>query len=260
MEKLYYSSTLMWGASPQQILFRAARAGVAGLEIWAQQADTFGWQPEMLGELARRAGLKLLVHAKSWDLNFAALNEGVRRASVEELKRSLEFASRCGAGEMTLHPPHFTLPGLKARAMESGARGLEELLDTAESLGIEISLEVMEKLPKELVTTPEGYRAFAGDLLPRLSCTLDLAHCQNEGEFWEYLSRLPRISKLHISNKQGKKLHTPLAQGDFNFLWLMPRLQKLDLPLVIEGFDGDGRFEILKSDLELCQIQEEKDA
>ena len=76
MEKLYYSSTLMWGASPQQILFRAARAGVAGLEIWAQQADTFGWQPEMLGELARRAGLKLLVHAKSWDLNFAALNEG----------------------------------------------------------------------------------------------------------------------------------------------------------------------------------------
>ena len=97
MEKLYYSSTLMWGASPQQILFRAARAGVAGLEIWAQQADTFGWQPEMLGELARRAGLKLLVHAKSWDLNFAALNEGVRRASVEELKRSLEFASRCGA-------------------------------------------------------------------------------------------------------------------------------------------------------------------
>ena len=49
----------MGGASPQQIRCRAARAGVAGLEIWAQQAETFGWQPEALGEMARRAGLSL---------------------------------------------------------------------------------------------------------------------------------------------------------------------------------------------------------
>lgn len=260
MKQLYFSSTLMWGATPEEVLGMAARWGLGGVEIWAQQADTFGWDADQIARLAAANHLQMVVHAKSWDLNFAALNEGVRRASIEELKKSLVFAQHVGAQEMTLHPPRFTLPSLREQAIEAGREGLAELLDTSDQVGVPISLEVMEKIPKELVTTVEEYQTFIGFLAPRLTCTLDMAHCRSAEEFWDYAERLPRISKLHISNKQGTKLHTPLPLGDYDFVQQLPHLKRLGVPMVIEGFDQDPRFEIVRSDLALCQIREEKNA
>lgn len=253
MKELYFSSTLMWGASPWEIFDLASCSGMDGIEIWHQQADSFGWDPEEIGGMARSSGLNLLVHGKSWDLNFASLNEGIRRASLAELKGSLLFAARCGAQETTLHPPRYTLSGMREQAVTAGRNGLAELLDEADRLEIDLSLEVMEKIPRELVTTPEEFEIFAGGLLPRLNCTLDLAHCQNEAEFWDYLSRLPQISKLHISNKRDKKLHTPLDDGDFDMARMLPRLRNLDLPLVIEGWDGEDQFHIINRNLTLLQ-------
>lgn len=260
MRQLYYASTLMWGAAPEEILRTAARWGLGGIEIWAQQADAFHWNADSIARLAASLGLNLVVHAKSWDLNYAALNEGIRHASFEEIRQSLEFAQRIGAREMTLHPPRCTLPILREQAILAGRESLTTLLDVSDALGVPISLEVMEKIPKELVTTVEEYQEFAGPLLPRLRCTLDMAHCLNAEEFWDYADRLPRISKIHISNKQGTRLHTPLPQGDYDFRQQLPHLQQLGVPMVIEGFDRDAQFAILRSDLALCQIWEETNA
>lgn len=260
MKQIFFASTLMWGAEPEQIFRTAARYGAGGLELWAQQAAAFGWRTTDLARLADTFHVRLIVHAKSWDLNFAALNTGIRRASLQELKKSIFFANALGAEEITVHPPRFTLPALKNQAILAGREGLEELLECSEQLQVPLSLEVMEKLPKELVTSVDEYLHFAGPLLPRLCSTLDMAHCTSVEEFWNYAARLPKISKLHISNKQGRKLHTPLPCGDFNFAEQLPHLRKLKVPMVIEGFDVGPRFETIQSDLALCRAQEEKDA
>ena len=164
MKQIFFASTLMWGAEPEQIFRTAARYGAGGLELWAQQAAAFGWRAVDLARLADTFHVRLIVHAKSWDLNFAALNTGIRRASLQELKKSLFFASALGAEEITVHPPRFTLPALKNQAILAGREGLEELLECSEQLQVPLSLEVMEKLPKELVTSVDEYQ----DALSRL--------------------------------------------------------------------------------------------
>lgn len=258
MSNIFFSSTLMWSATPKQIMQTAYNYGACGVELWAQQLDIMDYDPSEFAHLANEYQLELLIHAKSWDLNFASLNEKIRQASLDELKLSLLLAKQVGATEITVHPPRITLQNLRESSIKKGRCELEKLLDFADQLSISISLEIMEKIPKELVTTVDEYFCFVGELFPRLYTTLDIAHCDGEQEFWYYYDRLPCISKLHISNRKGKKYHTPLAEGEYCFERMLPQLQKLGLPLVIEGFDDSDQFETIRSNMSLIKLQEEK--
>lgn len=78
----------------------AAENGFDGIELWAQHAETKKLDLETIRRLKKELGLNIVVHAKSWDLNYAALNDVVRRASVEEIKSSVDMAVELGADEV----------------------------------------------------------------------------------------------------------------------------------------------------------------
>lgn len=242
MNQIFLSSTNMWSASLEDMMHLVQTFHLKGIELWAQQFESKKHSITEYLALSKAYQIDTIIHSTSWDLNFASLNESIRHASLKEIKKSILLAKQVQAKEVTIHPPRQTIGGMKQYHVELAYQGLRELYYFSEENGICLSLEIMEKKPKELITTDKELLEITRDLYDKFSYTLDLAHCENETEFIGYLNTIPHISKLHISNKIGYKLHTDLPNGDFNFTTIMPIINKLDIPMVLEGFHNEAPF------------------
>lgn len=238
MSEYYLCSTLMWNASLEEMFRFLYEQELDGMELWAQHWFTRGYSAEEYRALAALYPVRTFIHSCSWDLNLASLNEGIRTASIGEVKKSIDLAVTLDAYEVTVHPGRLTIPydetGYRDRLYES----LKELLFYARERKIDLSLEIMESIPKEFVTSVSAMREVTGDLAGEFYYTLDIAHCENPDDVRKALEEGTRFSKFHISNRQGSRLHTPLAEGDFDFASLLPMLESYRIPFVIEGFDS----------------------
>ena len=257
MKNVYFASSLMWDAPPREIVRMAVKYDVGGIELWAQQAETQNMDLIRLKDLTEEAGLSLVVHAKSWDLNFAALNRAIREASVKEIKDSIDIAYFLDAKEVTVHPPRYTLRE-DEKARDRAYESIREFTTYAVQKGITVSMEIMEHIPKEMAVSPEGMRSIVRDMDRQVTYTVDLAHCLTEEEFWENIDIMGKVSKVHVTNKSGKKLHTPLPDGDFHFENIFPRLCSMGLPMVIEGFEEGDKYSVLIQNLEYIKWLKEK--
>lgn len=256
MSEIYISSTLLWG-SPLPVLLRTIReAGLAGPEMWAQQFFLEGYDKAQYRDLAARNGLSTLVHACSWDLNLCSANEGIRTASIKEVIRSLELARDLGAREVTVHPGHMTMVCWRAESVKRLHRSLETIGDAARALQMPVSLEIMEQVRKEFVTSPQAMEEVTGELKDRFQYTLDLAHCETLSEMRSYHRQLhKRLSKLHISNRVGPQYHTPLPFGDFDYKTLLPEILGWNVPMVVEGYDSTATHEVFQRNVRFLQEQ-----
>lgn len=242
------ASTVLWQGEPSQIFDLMRSFELTEMEVWAQHFETRGFSTGEFQALAERNAIDLCVHSYSWDLNPASLNRGIRRASVREITRAINLAHQLGAGEVTVHPGRMTLPGDRELYEEYMRGSLYEIVDYGTSLNIEISLEIMEKIPKEIFTDLESVERVSRGI--PCSFTLDIAHCDSEKEGLDILEASDRISKVHISNRRGKVYHTTLDEGDFDFDRLLPRLLEKNLPLILEGLDFDGSFPVFNRNMD----------
>jgi len=243
----------MWNASIEQIVEIVQLYGLRGIELWAQQFETRNYKLKEYTKIVEQYGIDTIVHSKSWDLNFASMNKSIREASVGEIKKSIVLAEAIRATEVTVHPPRESFSGNKEYYYDIAYNSLKEICEFAKEKGIKVSLEIMEKKHNELVTTNEELYVMVRDLYKEMTYTIDVAHCTSEEEFWTYFNKVENVSKIHISNKKGKKLHTKLSDGDFNFEDLIQKLMQYKIPLVIEGYDGGEDFVVLKDNLEFIK-------
>lgn len=257
MNHVYFSSTLMWNADLPEILDAAGTYGADGIELWAQQFESRKFSAAECLRLLEKHPLPILVHSKTWDLNFASLNRSIRDASLNEIKSSIDLAARLHAAEITVHPPRESVKGSRALSRELCYHGLCEVLSYARRAGVTVSLEIMEKIPKEMMTTRQAVQELTGDLYGEFFYTVDAAHCADEPELLDFLRNLPRISKLHISNRRGKTYHTPLSDGDLSFPRLWPALETAGLPMVVEGLDLSTRYTVLQENMKYIETLKE---
>ncbi len=255
MSKVFVSSTLFWGTPLPETLRLVRQNGLAGLELWAQQFFLENFQEEEYVQYAKEYGLESTVHACSWDLNLASANAGIREASVQQVIRSLELASRIGAREVTVHPGHMTMVCWREESVRLLQQSLRRIAAASRSLQMPVSLEVMEKVKKEFVTDPASMEEATGPLFSSFFYTLDLAHCDSTEEMETFHRTLPRISKLHISNRVGPQYHTPLPDGDYDFRALLPWLKAWGLPMVVEGYDSTAAHEVFTKNIHFLQEQ-----
>ncbi len=254
MATIYLSSTLLWNGSLEEIFDLACQSGLDGIELWAQHFFCRKYKAGDYEKLAALYPLKSCVHSQSWDLNLASLNEGIRRQSVIEVEKSIDLAYRLGLDEVTVHPGRQTLPGAGAPWEAYLRESLKEILDYASRLQIDVSLEIMEKIPKEFFTTMKAAKEICGEMFGNFVYTLDLAHCDSQQEALKAMADFHQvISKLHISNRKGNQFHTPLDEGDYDMETLLPRLASYGLPMVIEGFDNSPDFSKAKQNIRFIQ-------
>ena len=173
---------------------------------------------------------------------------------MTELKKSIELADSLGVDEVTVHPGHHTISAISEHSRDFLRESLEEILEYGQKLQIDISLEIMEKIPKEFVTSMEAMKQVCGDMFSNFVYTLDIAHCDSEEEALAVLKDYsPRISKIHISNRIGNTFHTPLSRGDYDMKALLPKLARYRVPLVMEGFDSGRELSIASENTKFIQ-------
>lgn len=254
MAEFYLCSTLMWNATLEEMVRFVYDNGLDGIEMWAQQWFTRGYSAEEYHKLSALYPIKTFVHSCSWDLNPASLNDGIRNASVLEIEKSIDLADSLGTYEVTVHPGHCTFGSNPEPYTNRMNQSLTELLAYAAQKRIDLSLEIMEKIPKEFVTSVAAMKSITQELEDKFYYTLDIAHCDGVDFLMKMLQQGKRFSKFHISNRRGNTFHTPLPDGDYDFTALLPTLIPYHLPFVIEGFDSQKEFSIAKKNINFLKL------
>ncbi len=194
-------------------------------------------------------GLGLVCHLPTF-LTTADLTDSLRRASVTEMRRSLDVAADLGAKKVVLHPSvaggmgAFVLDTVKGYAFDF----LSEMTAAARCLGLTICLENMfprNRLGVEPDDFEELFKAF-----PSLMLTLDTGHANIHDQRGRRLKGLvdrfgERIGHLHFSDNQGRiDDHLAVGQGTVNFACLVQRLKAIgyDDTVTLEVFDQNRRM------------------
>ena len=193
--------------------------------------------------------LGLICHLPTF-LTTADLTESLRRASVTEMRRSLEVAADLGAKKVVLHPSMaggmgaFVLDTVKGYAFDF----LSEMVDAARCLDVMICLENM--FPRNrLGVEPDDFEEIFKNF-PSLKMTLDTGHANIDDRRGRRLKGLvkrfgKRIGHLHFSDNQGKlDDHLAVGQGTVNFAELVLRLKGAgyDDTVTLEIFDENRRM------------------
>jgi sugar phosphate isomerase/epimerase len=255
---MYLSSTLCWADEVDRVIAIADHYGFEGVEVWAEQVWRYRTDVSAIVETGRRYHQKLMLHAASWDLNLCALNEAIRYQSMREVEKSIRLAARIGATSVTVHPGRLSVPACRERPFRTLTAILGELAGLAETLHVTLSVELMERIPKEFMTTPEAINQLLGELPPSVGTTFDIAHVPLNEDILNDMKRTSRINKIHVSDSTAARCHVPLGKGQLPLPSLLPRLRSTGVPMVLEGLDADPSHVVLQTDLAyLRQIDDE---
>ncbi|MBA4536770.1 sugar phosphate isomerase/epimerase [Bacillus aquiflavi] len=253
---LLFASTLAWSYPIDVVMKMANSENFTGVEVWAEHVWAHETALETIKSTRKQLNLLLTMHAASWDLNLCALNSGIRKQSIQEIKRSIELAIDIGANNVTFHPGKMTLTSFQSSFHEQLlVESIAEIMQFAKQEGITMSLEMMEWKTKEFVTEPAIVTRLTEPFTPYLKTTFDVAHIplhENIVLMWE---NMPHVNKIHISDATAEKLHLPLGEGSIKRDTLSTFLHFEQFPIVIEGFDSSKELTRLKKNIDYVKKQ-----
>lgn len=237
---LFASSTLFWGQSLEVICQKVQSAQLQGIEIWVEQMTLAGWSIDKIKKELEGTGLALTLHARSWDLNIASLNEEIRQASVQDVVNTLLIAKSLDVPSITVHPGRKMIASHSVNLYEIAMhRSLQTIYEASEKIGVHLSIELMEHTPKELYWQANRLNSIINKY-PNFKTTFDVAHIDIGTPIEQELQQLHAIDKIHISDSTRLKYHVALGTGELQLtpsLWTM--IDQLQVPVVIEGLCYD---------------------
>lgn len=253
--KIYASSTLFWGHSFEHICQQVKSANLAGIEIWVEQLQFQQWTIEEIQYFLNSYQLEATIHANSWDLNLCSLNAGIRKQSLREIEASIHIAKQLEVPSITVHPGKRTVNNrfgeIHERLMISTLHQLQEL---SLEYGVNISLELMEPVRKEMYCTSQKMNELLAHCNDSITTTFDVAHIPQHLSIVDELKTLKRIDKIHISDSTKSTYHVPLGKGELLLdanLW--ETIDALGVPVVLEGLDSSDSHDFFYDHLDYLQ-------
>lgn len=221
------ATRLLWHSGVIGALEGFARAGFHAAEVWAQHLWENDTRPETVAARAAELGMRLSLHAPSYDLNPLSSNPEVRAVSRRQVLESLETATRIGARIVVVHPGQISSSTDNVEDYWAGlAEYASRLNAKASELGLTVALEAMEKKRLQFVTTIPALQRL-GVILESLSNTViavDIAHAGTMGDPMDFLERVPRIGHAHLSDTSPEKTHALLGEGRLDLTSIVPAL------------------------------------
>ncbi|RCW74927.1 sugar phosphate isomerase/epimerase family protein [Saliterribacillus persicus] len=249
--KVLMSSTLAWAYPIPGVIKLADIFGLDGVEIWTEQIYFHHTPLQAIQDAVKSSNQMLTMHAPSWDINIAALNKGIRMQSLAEIEKTIEIAKAIGADNVTFHPGRLIHENCWHKKQEQFmVESLYQLAEKAASKNIEISLELMEEKPKELITTPDAMNRLLEKIPENIRVTFDVAHVPVDINPFTYFQSLQRINKIHLSDATRKNYHVPIGTGEIDLPDMIEACENTDLPTVIEGFDQQTGLKLLKQNID----------
>ncbi|MFD2630071.1 sugar phosphate isomerase/epimerase family protein [Oceanobacillus kapialis] len=252
--KMFLSSPVCWAYPVDEVIRQAKDYQFDGVEIRVEQVWFYQTELAAIRKAKEETGLDISIHAPAWDLNLCSINDGIAKKSVEETEIALQLAHQLRATIMTMHPGHLSLANqFQELSHQKLVQNITYLAEKAEQLGVTISLEQMEPIKKEFITTPEATNELLSHLPETVKTTLDIAHVPLDRKPENDFQKLQRINNIHISDSTHSKYHVPLGEGEIAFTNIIALLKQSDLPVVLEGFDKGLSLEVLKQNVSQLQ-------
>ncbi len=199
-------------------------------------------------DLVNSYGIKTSIHAPLSDVNIASLNGSIRKASVKEIKNSIDLASKIDAESVVVHPGHmaFLARKFQEKIRENSLISLKECSKFAEERGIKLCVENMPDMEgmicKDLDELDELVQE-VGALM-----TIDVGHAHNMSISVQEMLKYNDIGHIHLSDNDGSfDNHNAVGSKDIDFKLLFKGLNKknFDGILVIEVTNQDEVLESL---------------
>lgn len=175
-----------------------------------------------------------------------------RLATVDRIRRCLQFCSMHGVGRVVVHPSTRATSDPQA-IRDNLRRTFDDLVPAAEAAGVTLCLENMPpyhafgSAAEEVLSILRHYEH------PRLRAVFDSGHAHMAGAAVEIFDAMrPYIAHVHLHDNNGDRdLHLPPGYGSLPWPELMPRLLqlRLDGPLFIEAppwqsYSSFGRLQL----------------
>jgi sugar phosphate isomerase/epimerase len=227
--KLGFSSATAGFSNIEEAFRFASELGLEFIELNYDTCDFLpqAQSPKQVNELVRNTGIFVTVHLPFVDTNIASLMPTIRKASVEQTLRGLEYAHAVNAGCAVLHTGKVFI--YQPVPFEAAHNALHASLSELKS-DVKIALENLALFPDGLVREPEMLQTFT-QRADMYNC-LDFGHAHIESwQPWRnesvrgedmirnYLDVLGKdIIHLHLCNNNGKDdLHTATDKGTIPF-------------------------------------------
>lgn len=255
------SHRLIWNLPLDKSIEKLTEIGYRCIEFWAEPPHLI---PSQFPKSKRNHLLSLLaklnveptLHATSWDLNISSLNPAVRRMSIDLIKESIDLAADIEAKLVAIHPGRASSSKGEEHEIHSILiEALHELVDKADSRGLVLALENMERRPREVITTSSDLKALVKEInSPRLMGLVDIAHANTVTDPNRFLREcLSILGHIHISDNNGSSpTHLPLGKGAIDFRKIFQTLieEKYDGKVIIEGFFSSDPVGTAKTDFD----------
>jgi sugar phosphate isomerase/epimerase len=232
-------------------LLEIAAHGFEWIEVYATRTHFDYHNPAAVADLQQwlaEAGLQLRsMHAPTADgftggrwsgtLSLASTDPETRAYTVSETERALHVARRIPMTALVTHlgvPRTQRTPGSDSRA--AARRSIEELLRTAEPLGVQIAVEV---IPNEL-SRAGSIVHFIEDDLDGVGICLDFGHAHLDGDVLDAVETVSEhLIATHVHDNNGRTDdHLLPFQGTIDWAGTLLAVQKV-------GYEGPFMFEIV---------------
>lgn len=160
-------------------------------------------------------------------------------ARKEYMLHSIRICRQLGAGMLVIHPLHLLqhqegaleyLSGNGTRLASVLLPGVEEIIETADSLNVTLAMENIQDWADEIFfNTPANMSRFLRDIdHPAFGCTLDLMHAQFPGVLDDFLECLfMDIVNIHAADLFPPAKRAAIGRGVIDWERLVPKLQSL---------------------------------
>ena len=200
--------------------------------------------------------MEIICHLPTF-VTTADLTYSLRKASLNEMLKSLEVASDLRSLKAVIHPSNIGGLGLFVmdRARQYALESLEAIVEKADQLGLGLCLENMFPRSNSLVDPVDFIDVF--EKFPSLKLTLDTghAHIEDRGgmKVLDFIGRFSdRIGHVHVSDNFGKEdNHLPIGTGTIDFPKIIEALKGI-------GYDDTITLEIFSRDRDYLRISREK--
>ncbi|MFO8109668.1 MAG: sugar phosphate isomerase/epimerase family protein [Thermoplasmata archaeon] len=217
---------------PFEAVFKEINAKFQGWEFLAEAEH--GWtNRDKIKDVLSTSDIKIQIHAPFNDLNISSINPTLRKASVEEIVRTLDLAVLIDVDLVTVHPGFYSPIGRSWEGtIDAQFISLGKIYREAKERGIRTAIENMPAPYPTLGIQPEEIKHILEK--SKLDLCLDIGHAFTTGKLNEFLNFKPINIHLH-DNEGDKDLHLPLGQGKIDFRTVIKKQKEYRGNWVIEG-------------------------
>ncbi len=203
-----------------------------------------------------RHNMKLVCHLPSF-VYTADLTHSIRKASLNEVLKSLEVVAELACPKAVLHPSYIMGLGIFVmdQAREYALESLNAITEKADQLGLFICIENLFPKIHSLVEPEDFAELF--EKFPNLKLTLDTGHA-HIGDIGgkravTFIERFPdRIGHIHVSDNLGEAdNHLPVGAGTVNFSEIAKSLKDI-------GYDDTITLEVFSKDRDYLKMSRDK--